>query len=252
MKWEHYYASLADPSLSLPRFGHSAVAVTDASGSCQVLVYGTLVNLAHTVCPIMQERWVCVMTALVLCLSALHSPCVCIVCRRGGLQCRGDSADSSGRCGSAAGALCVVLCCALVVSRGSTATCRRLALSPHHVPPTPHPPTPTHTHPHTHKQTESRTWSAPDILPGPGPGPRAFHSAVAVAASHEGGGSSSTTPSSMLVFGGHILTFEDNRKRRNFYNDIWRLDLVSGVQLVACVVRCWCWRAEGAQHIYCL
>lgn len=33
----------------------------------------------------------------------------------------------------------------------------------------------------------------------------------------------------MLLFGGHILTYdsEHNRKRRNFYNDIWQLDLVS-------------------------
>jgi hypothetical protein len=33
----------------------------------------------------------------------------------------------------------------------------------------------------------------------------------------------------MLLFGGHILTFdaEHNRKRRNFFNDIWQLDLVS-------------------------
>jgi hypothetical protein len=34
----------------------------------------------------------------------------------------------------------------------------------------------------------------------------------------------------MLVFGGHILTFdaEHNRKRRNFFNDVWQLDLVRG------------------------
>ena len=64
-------------------------------------------------------------------------------------------------------------------------------------------------------QVDVGTWSAPDILSGNTPGPRAFHSAVA----HAG---------RMLVFGGHILTFdaEHNRKRRNFYNDIWQLDLV--------------------------
>jgi hypothetical protein len=33
----------------------------------------------------------------------------------------------------------------------------------------------------------------------------------------------------MLLFGGHILTYdsEHNRKRRNFFNDVWQLDLVS-------------------------
>jgi hypothetical protein len=40
MKWEQAYASLADPSLSLPRFGHSAVASTDSNGSAQVVIYG--------------------------------------------------------------------------------------------------------------------------------------------------------------------------------------------------------------------
>jgi hypothetical protein len=65
-------------------------------------------------------------------------------------------------------------------------------------------------------QVDSGTWSAPDILPGPNPGPRAFHSAV----SWDG---------VMLLFGGHILTFDadQNRKRRNFFNDVWLLDLVS-------------------------
>lgn len=64
-------------------------------------------------------------------------------------------------------------------------------------------------------QVDSGTWSAADILPDSSPGPRAFHSAVA-----QGG--------RMLVFGGHILTFdaEQNRKRRNFFNDIWQLHLV--------------------------
>lgn len=40
MKWEQAYASLADQSLSLPRFGHSAVASTDGNGSAQVVIYG--------------------------------------------------------------------------------------------------------------------------------------------------------------------------------------------------------------------
>lgn len=33
----------------------------------------------------------------------------------------------------------------------------------------------------------------------------------------------------MLLFGGHILTYdsEHNRKRRNFFSDVWQLDLVS-------------------------
>lgn len=68
-----------------------------------------------------------------------------------------------------------------------------------------------------HVQVDSGTWSAPDVLPGPSPGPRAFHSAVVA------------QDGRMLLFGGHILTFdaEHNRKRRNFFNDVWQLDLVS-------------------------
>jgi hypothetical protein len=42
MKWSHCYTSLADPSLSLPRFGHSAVCVNAKAnwGSDLVVVYG--------------------------------------------------------------------------------------------------------------------------------------------------------------------------------------------------------------------
>lgn len=67
-----------------------------------------------------------------------------------------------------------------------------------------------------HYQVDSGTWSAPDILPGSSPGPRAFHSAVSLECS------------CMLLFGGHILSFdaEHNRKKRNFFNDMWQLDLV--------------------------
>jgi hypothetical protein len=42
MKWEHCYAP-ADASVSLPRFGHSAVALPcshSADGGCQVVIYG--------------------------------------------------------------------------------------------------------------------------------------------------------------------------------------------------------------------
>jgi len=46
MKWEHCYASLADQSLSLPRFGHSAVATTDANGNSQVVIYGNILLLS--------------------------------------------------------------------------------------------------------------------------------------------------------------------------------------------------------------
>ncbi|KAF6262053.1 hypothetical protein COO60DRAFT_1458807 [Scenedesmus sp. NREL 46B-D3] len=61
-------------------------------------------------------------------------------------------------------------------------------------------------------QVDSGTWSAPDILPGASPGARAFHSAVAQG-------------QRLLLFGGHILTFdaEHNRKRRTFFNDVWEL-----------------------------
>lgn len=67
-------------------------------------------------------------------------------------------------------------------------------------------------------QVDSGTWSAADIQPGPSPGPRAFHSAAALAGGR-----------AMLLFGGHILTYdsEHNRKRRNFFSDVWQLDLVS-------------------------
>jgi hypothetical protein len=88
------------------------------------------------------------------------------------------------------------------------------------------------------KQVDSGTWSAPDILadssstssssdtskhPGSSsgssstPGPRAFHSAVALPGQR------------MLVFGGHILTLdqEHGRRRRTFFNDVWLLDTVS-------------------------
>eukprot|EP00775_Hariotina_reticulata_P005010 gene5010-5251_t len=79
-------------------------------------------------------------------------------------------------------------------------------------------------------QVDSGTWSAPDILAdsstspsdkrtghgssGGGPGPRAFHSAVALPGQQ------------VLVFGGHILTLDQDhsRKRRTFYNDVWLLD----------------------------
>lgn len=42
MKWSHCYTSLADPGLSLPRFGHSAVCVNAKAnwGSDLVVVYG--------------------------------------------------------------------------------------------------------------------------------------------------------------------------------------------------------------------
>lgn len=64
-------------------------------------------------------------------------------------------------------------------------------------------------------QVDSGTWSAPDILPGSSAGARAFHSAVALGRR-------------VLVFGGHILTFDSgqNRKRRTFFNDVWQLDTV--------------------------
>lgn len=112
----------------------------------------------------------------------------------------------------------------LTFTHAATTAC--LSVSPRHSsllllqPPSllhPHPP-PT-TSPPLPPQVDSGTWSAPDILPGSSPGPRAFHSAVALHGS-----------SSMLLFGGHILTFdaEHNRKRRNFFNDMWLLDLVGG------------------------
>lgn len=65
-------------------------------------------------------------------------------------------------------------------------------------------------------QVDNGTWFAPDILAGSSPGARAFHSAVAVG-------------SRVLVFGGHMLSFdqEHNKKRRNFFSDIWQLDTVS-------------------------
>jgi hypothetical protein len=64
-------------------------------------------------------------------------------------------------------------------------------------------------------QVDSGTWSVPDVLPGPSPGARAFHCAVALR-------------QRLLLFGGHILTFdaEHNRKRRTFFNDVWQLDTV--------------------------
>jgi hypothetical protein len=64
-------------------------------------------------------------------------------------------------------------------------------------------------------QVDSGTWSVPDLLPGPSPGARAFHCAVALG-------------QRLLLFGGHILTFdaEHNRKRRTFFNDVWQLDTV--------------------------
>lgn len=69
------------------------------------------------------------------------------------------------------------------------------------------------------RQVDGGTWCAPDVLPGSGPGARAFHAAVAC-----GRG--------MLLFGGHILSYEGDtphsRKRRLFFNDVWRLDTVSG------------------------
>eukprot|EP00878_Enallax_costatus_P030351 GHUV01033041.1.p1 GENE.GHUV01033041.1~~GHUV01033041.1.p1 ORF type:complete len:178 (+),score=19.20 GHUV01033041.1:827-1360(+) len=71
-------------------------------------------------------------------------------------------------------------------------------------------------------QVDSGTWFSPDILSGSSPGARAFHSAVALG-------------TKVLVFGGHILTFDqqNNRKRRSFYNDIWQLDTVSELKRAA-------------------
>jgi hypothetical protein len=74
-------------------------------------------------------------------------------------------------------------------------------------------------------QVDSGTWSTPDILPGPSPGARAFHCAVALG-------------QRLLLFGGHILTFDadHNRKRRTFFNDLWQLDTVRGAGSKAA---CW-------------
>lgn len=60
----------------------------------------------------------------------------------------------------------------------------------------------------------TRQWSNPDIQ-GDGPGPRAFHSACAVGAN-------------VYIFGGHVLSFdaEHNKKKRNFFDDVWCFDLV--------------------------
>lgn len=45
----------------------------------------------------------------------------------------------------------------------------------------------------------------------------------------------------MLLFGGHILTFDadQNRKRRNFFSDVWLLDLVSRSNCAYPSGNCW-------------
>jgi hypothetical protein len=71
------------------------------------------------------------------------------------------------------------------------------------------------------------TWNAPDVIAAAagGPGPRAFHAAATAPAPGTLPGCGGT---SVVVFGGHILTLEaaTGRKRRIFFNDLWRLDVV--------------------------
>ena len=68
-------------------------------------------------------------------------------------------------------------------------------------------------------QTDVEEWFVPEIEAGqPQPDARAFHCAA-------------TLGRRMYAFGGHVLSFdpEQNKKRRTFYNDLWCLDTVSGV-----------------------
>jgi hypothetical protein len=68
---------------------------------------------------------------------------------------------------------------------------------------------------------ESQRWSSPEVQ-GDGPGPRAFHTGCALG-------------SCVYIFGGHVLSFdsEANKKKRNFYDDLWCLDTVRPGHLAA-------------------
>lgn len=71
-------------------------------------------------------------------------------------------------------------------------------------------------------QTEALEWFCPQVV-GPAQGlppARAFHCAAVVGRL-------------MYVFGGHVLSFdtESNKKRRQFFDDLWCLDTVSRSRL---------------------